>query len=163
MKTELKPRPLKELAEAYRKDLRVNPEYQRGTRWNLSQKQLLIDSLLRGYDLPVFYVHLLERKNKFTGTVETTVWLVDGQQRLVAITDYIHNDFSFPNPKKDPSGTFIPSNSQDPPSWEGKKFEELSQDDQQRLLNRKLFVVEMREDTPNGPENSSSVSKLERH
>ena len=149
MKTELKKRPLKELAEVYRKDLRVNPEYQRGTKWNLAQKQSLIDSLLRGYDLPLFYVHLLDRKNKFTGTVETTVWLVDGQQRLAAITDYIDNRFSLPDPKKEPSGTVIPSLLKAHPSWQGKKFEDLSPDDQQRLLTRNLLVIEMREEAPN--------------
>jgi hypothetical protein len=149
MKSELKKRPLKELAEAYRKDLRINPEYQRGTKWTFFQKQSLIDSLLRGYDLPLFYVHLLDRKNKFTGTVETTVWLVDGQQRLAAITDYIHNDFTLLDPKKEAPGTAIPSLPKAPPSWQGKKFEELSRDDQQRLLTRDLLVVEMREEAPN--------------
>ena len=149
MKTELKKRPLKELAEVYRKDLRVNPEYQRGTKWNLAQKQSLIDSLLRGYDLPLFYIHLLDRKNKFTGTVETTVWLVDGQQRLAAITDYIDNRFSLPDPKKEPSGTVIPSLLKAHPSWQGKRFEDLSPDDQQRFLTRNLLVIEMREEAPN--------------
>ena len=51
MKSKLEKKKLQELAEAYfgpRRDLRVNPEYQRGTVWGLSQKQGLIDSLLRG-------------------------------------------------------------------------------------------------------------------
>jgi len=149
MKSELKKRPLKDLAETYRKDLRVNPEYQRGTKWNLPQKQSLIDSLLRGYDLPLFYVHLLERKNKFTGGVETTVWLVDGQQRLAAITDFLHNDFGLPDPEKEAPGTVVPSLQEAPPSWHGKTFEELSPEDQQRLLARELQVVEMYEESPN--------------
>ena len=149
MKSELKKRPLMELAEAYRKDLRVNPEYQRGTKWSLPQKESLIDSLLRGYDLPLFYVHLLDRKNKFTGTVESTAWLVDGQQRLAAITDYIHNDFALLDPKKEAPGTAIPSLMEAPPSRQGVTFEKLSLDDQQRLLARDLWVVEMREEAHN--------------
>lgn len=149
MKSELKKRSLKELAEVYRKYLRVNPEYQRGTKWSLPQKQSLIDSLLRGYDIPLFYVHLLDDTNKYTGMVESTVWLVDGQQRLAAITDYIHNDYALPDPKKEAPGTAIPSLLKAPPSWQGKKFEELSSDDQQRLLARDLQVVEMREEEPN--------------
>src|SRR5262249_23677247 len=87
MKSEPKKHTLAELAKAYRKDLRVNPEYQRGVKWNNSQKQSLIDSLLRGYKIPLFYVHLLDKTNTFTQSVETTVWLVDGQQRLAAIAD----------------------------------------------------------------------------
>jgi uncharacterized protein with ParB-like and HNH nuclease domain len=31
------------------KMLYANPEYQRGAVWTLSQKKLLVDSLLRGY------------------------------------------------------------------------------------------------------------------
>ena len=66
MKSELKKRRLKDLADAYlQRDLRVNPEYQRGTVWNLPQKQALIDSLLRGYQIPLFYVHLKQSPNTF--------------------------------------------------------------------------------------------------
>jgi len=55
MKSELTPKTLRVLADAYlARDLRVNPEYQRGTKWNLSQKQSLIDSLLSGYQVPLF-------------------------------------------------------------------------------------------------------------
>ena len=83
MKSELKTRKLEELTNAWRNhDLRVNPEYQRGPKWSVPQQQSLIDSLLRGYDLPLFYVHLKPRLNQFTRETETTVELVDGQQRL---------------------------------------------------------------------------------
>ena len=58
MKSELKTRKLEELGNAWRKaDLRLNREYQRGPRWSEPQQQALIDSLLRGYDIP----YLLER------------------------------------------------------------------------------------------------------
>jgi hypothetical protein len=49
MKSDLKTRALQNLADAYAaKELRVKPEYQRGTVWKLPQKHELIDSLLRG-------------------------------------------------------------------------------------------------------------------
>src|SRR5438105_9042916 len=110
MKSELKTRQLKMLADAYlsRVDLRVNPEYQRGTVWSLAQKQGLIDSLLRGYQIPLFYVHLVSRSNPFTGTVETTASIVDGQQRLAAIASYIQNEFSLFNPQQAAPGTTLP-------------------------------------------------------
>jgi len=70
MKSELKTHKLPELASAYaNRDLRVNPEYQRGTKWSLPQKQALIDSLLRGYQIPLFYVHLKETPNVENGSV----------------------------------------------------------------------------------------------
>ena len=70
MKTELKTRSLKSLADArLANELRPKPEYQRGTVWKLPQKQGLIDSLLRGYQIPLFYVHLEERSNNYTGRV----------------------------------------------------------------------------------------------
>ena len=79
MKTELKTRKLQSLAAAYSgKELRVKPEYQRGTVWKLPQKQGLIDSLLRGYQIPLFYVHLEARPNNYTGEFEKTAWLVAG-------------------------------------------------------------------------------------
>ena len=37
------------------------PDYQRPPAWNLKQKQLLIDSILRGYDVPKMYWHRLPR------------------------------------------------------------------------------------------------------
>lgn len=83
MKSELKIRLLQNLADAYSsKELRVNPEFQRGIKWSLPQKQGLIDSLLRDYRIPLFYVHLESRTNEYTRDIEKTAWIVDGQQRL---------------------------------------------------------------------------------
>ena len=33
----------------------TNPDFQRPAVWGLAQKQLLIDTILRGYDIPKFY------------------------------------------------------------------------------------------------------------
>ena len=37
--------------------LNFNPRYQRGYAWKASQKELLIDSLILGYDVPKLYFH----------------------------------------------------------------------------------------------------------
>jgi hypothetical protein len=149
MKSELKKRNLKALADAYlQRELRVNPEYQRGTVWNLPQKQSLIDSLLRGYQIPLFYVHLKQTPN-YTGGVNTTALLVDGQQRLAAIATYLRNEFCLADPKKEKPGSVIPSVSESQPPWHGRKFEELEQEDRKRLIDRDLLVVEMTEDAKN--------------
>ena len=150
MKSEQKTRSLQSLADAYSgKDLRVKPEYQRGTVWKLPQKQGLIDSLLRGYQIPLFYVHLEARPNHFTGGVEKTAWLVDGQQRLAAIVGYLQNEFSLPDPKKAKPGSVLPSRTAESPPWTGMKFEELAPADRGRLLERELLVIEMTADHPN--------------
>jgi hypothetical protein len=151
MKSELKQRTLQNLADAYScRELRVNPEFQRGAyKWTLAQNQGLIDSLLRGYQIPLFYVHLLQKENAFTGSVETTADLVDGQQRLAAILSYLHNEFSLPNPLSAAPGTALPVRGPELPRWSGKKFEELDPDDKAGLLGRELLVVQMTEDAPN--------------
>jgi hypothetical protein len=144
MKSELKTRSLKNLSDAYiAKELRVNPEYQRGLQWGLAQKQGLIDSLLRSYQIPIFYIHLETRTNNYTQAAETTAWIVDGQQRLASIVAYCQNEFSLPDPKKARPGTIVPVDPTNLPAWTGKKFQELEQEDRNRLLNHELLVVEI--------------------
>ena len=84
MKSDLQTRTLKMLADAYlsRVDLPVNPEYQRGTVWSLSQKQGLIDSLLRGYQIPLFYVHLVSRSNPLRAQSRQQLQLLMGSNAL---------------------------------------------------------------------------------
>src|SRR2546422_1085592 len=133
MKSELKTRSLKDLSAAYlARELRVNPEYQRGLQWGLAQRQGLIDSLLRGYQIPLFYIHLETRTNNYTQAAETTAWIVDGQQRLASIVAYCQNEFSLPDPKKARPGTIVPVDPANLPPWTGKKFQELDADDKNR-------------------------------
>lgn len=66
------------------KKIWLNPEYQRESVWTLSQKQLFIDSLLRDIDIPKFYFREVDKAG-----YEYEV--VDGQQRLRAIFDFLGN------------------------------------------------------------------------
>src|SRR5439155_22110711 len=144
MKSELKTRSLKNLSAAYLAgELRVNPEYQRGLQWSLAQKQGLIDSLLRGYQIPIFYIHLETRTNNYTQATETTAWIVDGQQRLASVVAYCQNQFSLPDPKKARPGTIVPVDPAELPGWTGKKFQELEAEHRSRLLDHELLVVEI--------------------
>ena len=49
-------------------DLRVadmlyaNREYQRGAVWSTMQKKLLVDSVLRGYPIPLIYLHFISKE-----------------------------------------------------------------------------------------------------
>lgn len=62
------------------------PQYQRTSVWSNQKKKLLIDSILRGYDLPKFYV--TETANNPHFSYEVT----DGQQRMRAIWEFMSED-----------------------------------------------------------------------
>ena len=63
-----------------------NPQYQRVPTWDISRKQLLIDSLIRDLDVPKFY--LTEAKSP------DYEWeVVDGQQRLRAIWEFKDGEY----------------------------------------------------------------------
>ena len=41
--------------------LMVNPEYQRAAVWSENQQRKLVDSVMRGYPLPLIYLHHKKR------------------------------------------------------------------------------------------------------
>ena len=57
MKTNKKPWPLGTLSNAkgVRQRISTNPDFQRPAVWTTAQKQLLIDTILRDYDVPKMY------------------------------------------------------------------------------------------------------------
>lgn len=65
----------------------ATPDYQRPPAWSLKQKQLLMDTILRGYDIPKFYWRKVNR-----GDINFEV--IDGQQRLRTIWEFRRGDFS---------------------------------------------------------------------
>jgi len=68
----------------------TNPDYQRPPVWSLSQKRLLIDTILRGYDIPKIYWRKVGKNpDKYE--------VVDGQQRLRAIWDFMAGNFDLGN------------------------------------------------------------------
>lgn len=62
----------------YEANINLNPTWQRGPAWKLPRQVLLIDSILRGMDIPKIYLRQLVG-NVFTHEA------VDGQQRLRSI------------------------------------------------------------------------------
>jgi len=88
MKPNTKPWPLKSI-HGIRGRINTNPDFQRPAVWGMSQKQLLIDSILRDYDVPKLYW----RK---TGIKPDMYEVVDGQQRLRAIWEYFDGAFKLP-------------------------------------------------------------------
>ena len=78
----------------------LNPTYQREAVWTLSQKQLLIDSLLVEIDVPKLYFREIDKD-----TYEFEV--VDGQQRLRTIFEFFNNEFKMPKDADDVDGYSI--------------------------------------------------------
>jgi Protein of unknown function DUF262/HNH endonuclease len=66
--------------------LNLAPDYQREAVWTTPQKQLLIDSLLNGIDIPKLYFH--QRKQ-----IPPEYDVVDGQQRIRAVTEFLAGEF----------------------------------------------------------------------
>lgn len=110
----------------YRRKDKINPkpQYQRTPVWKLSKKQLLIDSILRDYDIPKIYL----RESPEEGFEHE---VVDGQQRLRAIWEYRDNEFPLGEDSNDLSSGDL----------EGLHYDELEADDQDRLCLYELAVV----------------------
>jgi len=62
-----------------------NAEYQRSEVWRLPKKQLLLDSILRNFDISKIFLRQL---------VDGRYECLDGQQRLKAIFGYLEDEFS---------------------------------------------------------------------
>ena len=91
MKTNKKPWPIGTVSHAsgIRKRIDTNPDFQRPAVWSTAQKQLLVDTILREYDVPKMYWRKL-------GTTPDRYDVVDGQQRLRAIWGFVDGDFKLP-------------------------------------------------------------------
>ncbi len=68
-------------------DIDPKPQYQRTSVWNPSKKKLLIDSILRGYDIPKFYIREVDNDPIYSYEV------TDGQQRMRAIWEFSEDNF----------------------------------------------------------------------
>lgn len=116
----------------------ANPEYQRGVVWTPAQQRKLIDSLMRGYQLPVIYLHYVHKD--IAGMIQQSYEIIDGQQRIEAL--YLYCEGAFPLYNADDSHAKFPSFLQSKPCpWGGKYFKDLPGDLQSRLLNAELPVA----------------------
>jgi hypothetical protein len=88
MKSNKKPWPLRS-THGIKDRINTNPDFQRPPVWSRAQKQLLVDTILRDYDIPKLYWRKVSTKpDKYD--------VVDGQQRLRAIWDFFDGEFPLP-------------------------------------------------------------------
>ncbi len=67
------------------REIDLQPNFQRGDVWPVSKKRKLIDTILREWSIPPIHVVVTS-----SGTLD----VLDGQQRLTAIRDFMNDDFS---------------------------------------------------------------------
>ena len=88
MKSSKKPWPLRS-THGIKDRINTNPDFQRPAVWGKAQKQLLVDTILRDYDIPKLYWRKVSSKpDKYD--------VVDGQQRLRAIWEFFDGVFPLP-------------------------------------------------------------------
>lgn len=110
-----------------RGDLTANREYQRSPGlWPNGPRSYFIDTILSGFPFPKIYFHeFLEKATK-----RTRAQIVDGQQRVTTIIDFINNNFALGKNSK---------------NNEGKRFSDLDEDIQDSFLSYTISVDVIRD------------------
>ena len=67
----------------------VNRRYQRKLIWTLEEKQAFLDSILKGYPVPIFLLA------QTTVNSNQVFEIIDGMQRLNAIVSFIEGEYNY--------------------------------------------------------------------
>ena len=102
-------------------ELEMSPPFQRNPVWTDNQKSYLIDSVLGGYPIPELYI-----QEKIASDGKTKYVIVDGQQRIRSVLDFIHGNFRI---SEDESSV-----------WGGYLFDDLSEDDKKKFFSYKFVI-----------------------
>ncbi len=95
--------------------LEITPKFQRRTVWRTPARSYFIDTLLRDMTVPPLYFRKAQNKNKTKIVRE----VVDGQQRVRTVLDFIAGKFRLSKTLKAP--------------WAGMSFEQLTQDQRTQI------------------------------
>lgn len=141
MKTTLDKKSVSQLTDLFKnKMLAPNPEYQRGAVWSDTQKKKLVDSVLRGYQLPLIYLHHIVRD--VAGHRREDFEIIDGQQRINALYEFSEGAFRVFDPIKDDAKAKFPSFiKKQPCPWAGKDIHGLDQEIKERFEKTVLPVA----------------------
>lgn len=101
--------------------LDMKPPFQRNPVWVIRQKSFLVDSILNGYPIPEVYM-----QETVTSDGRSKHIVVDGQQRLRAVLEFIENLFAI--------------DGKDSPSWADMNFEDLSSEDKKKVYGYNFIV-----------------------
>jgi len=101
----------------------LSPKFQRRGVWSSAARSYFIDTLLRGFPVPPLHIRLLREPKR--GLVRE---VVDGQQRLRALFDFIEGKYRLSSQVGD--------------EWANKTFERLDQADRDRLQEFRFSVYQ---------------------
>ncbi|MDP9173161.1 MAG: DUF262 domain-containing protein [Planctomycetota bacterium] len=80
-----------------REQIFANPDYQRQSDvWPPEKRQLLIDSLINGYDIPKLYFHEFYPRKKIKGALYRYA-IIDGRQRIQSIWEFLEGNLALAN------------------------------------------------------------------
>ncbi|MCO6495914.1 MAG: DUF262 domain-containing protein [Bacteroidetes bacterium] len=141
METEITTFSYKKISEMKHNNfLRINPEYQRGEVWSTTQQKMLIDSILRNYPIPIIYLHYNEVSS---GSLTNQYYeIIDGQQRIKAISDFINGEFKLLDPKATSSKNHFPEYiRKDDTPWANCSFDTLPNKYKEYFTNENIHVI----------------------
>ena len=116
------------------KDMNLQPNFQRGEVWSKNKQQKLIDSILREWTIPP--IHVICSND---GIDE----VLDGQQRLVAIRDFVEGKFSI-------NGNIDPFN-QSIKELHGLTYDKLPAEVRRRFLRYHISFITLKDFAPSEP------------
>ena len=107
----------------YEKDeLDYSPKYQRNSVWNIKAKSYLLDTIIRGLPVPPIFM----RQKIDVNTRKTYREIIDGQQRIRAIIDFVNDKFAISKMHNELYGN--------------KYFSQLDDDVKEAILDYDLFA-----------------------
>lgn len=116
-------------------DIDLQPEFQRGEVWSRTKQQRLIDSILRDWHVPPIHVIENPKSNKQE--------VLDGQQRLAAIRDFVQNKFPVDG-RTEPVNSAIEA-------LDGKRYRELPKEWRRRFNQFTLRIFRIVDYEPSEP------------
>lgn len=108
-------------------DLEIRPPFQRNPVWSKRQQSALIDTILLEYPIPELYMQDITDADGNQKYI-----LVDGQQRIRAVLDFLANDLELED---------------ESPHWAGMNFEDLTTNDKKKVYEYN-FVIRQLPDIP---------------
>lgn len=123
----------------------VNAEYQRGAVWSEPQQKKLIDSVMRGYPLPLIYLH--HKVRTIAGMRNEGLEIIDGQQRINALYAFGEGAFKLFDPVADDKQARFPNFIKKKPCpWGRADFLSLDSELKTRFLDTPINVVKVTTD-----------------
>jgi len=101
--------------------LDLSPDFQRGAVWSPAARSYLLDTILRRLPMPKVFI----RTQVDRVTRKSHREVVDGKQRLSAILDFVNGEYALTSKA---------------PDWQGKRFADLAEDDQDAVLSYRISV-----------------------